>query len=161
MKHLEGTPNVQECRFAIIVSRYNELITNRLLEGAVDTLKRHGTSDEQIETAYVPGTWEIPVAAARYARSDRWDAVICLGAVLQGETSHAHHISSAVCSALMSLSVETGKPVALGVLTDATFEQALERAGGKMGNKGSEAALSAIEMINLLKKTPRYDGTGK
>lgn len=142
---------MQERRFAIIVSRYNELITNRLLEGAVDTLKRHGVSDEQIETAYVPGTWEIPVVAARYARSGGWDAVICLGAVLQGETGHARHISSAVCSALMSLSIETGKPVALGVLTDATFEQALERAGGKMGNKGSEAALSAIEMVNLLK----------
>jgi 6,7-dimethyl-8-ribityllumazine synthase len=151
MTSLEGTLKVQGRRFAIVVSRYNELITNRLLEGAIQTLKRHGASDEQIEVAYVPGAWEIPVAAARYARSTEWDAVICLGAVLQGETSHAHHISASVCSALMSLALETGKPITLGVLTDATFEQALERASGKMGNKGSEAALSAIEMVNVLK----------
>lgn len=151
MRNVEGTLNVQGRRFAIVVSRYNELITNRLLEGAVNTLKRYGAAEDQIEVCYVPGTWEIPVAAARYARSSGWDALVCLGAVLQGETGHAHHISSSVCSALMSLSIETGKPIALGVLTDATFEQALERAGGKAGNKGSEAALSAIEMVTLLK----------
>lgn len=151
MRNVEGTLNVQGRRFAIVVSRYNELITNRLLEGAVNTLERYGATANQIEICHVPGTWEIPVAAARYARFGDWDALICLGAVLQGETGHAHHISSAVCSALMGLSIETGKPVALGVLTEATFEQAMERAGGKMGNKGSEAALSAIEMVNLWK----------
>ncbi len=151
MDYLEGRLNAQGFRFAIVVSRYNELITDRLREGAVQTLLRHGASPEALEVFRVPGSWEIPLVAERCARAPEFDAVICLGAVLQGETSHAHHISASVCSALMRTMVETGKPITLGILTDATFEQALERAGGKMGNKGAEAALSAIEMVNLLK----------
>lgn len=150
MQIKEGSLSGQGKRFAIVVSRYNEIITERLLEGALKTLRRYGVKEEDIEVAFVPGAWEIPAAAARYVNDKQWQAVICLGAVLQGETSHADHISSAVCSALMGLMTGTGKPVALGVLTNATFEQALERAGGKLGNKGSEAALSAIEMASLL-----------
>lgn len=138
-------------RFAIVVSRYNEIVTDRLREGAVQTLLRYGADPAHIDTYTVPGAWEIPLIAGRCARSGRYDAVICLGAVLQGETSHAQHISASVCSALMAVMTETGVPVTLGVLTDATFEQALERAGGKAGNKGTEAALSALEMVNLLK----------
>ncbi|MCX7993240.1 MAG: 6,7-dimethyl-8-ribityllumazine synthase, partial [Fimbriimonadales bacterium] len=114
---------------------------------------RHGADPDAIDIYTVPGSWEIPVVAREGAHSNEYDAIICLGAVLQGETSHAQHISSVVCSALMSLMMETGKPIALGILTDATFEQGLARAGGKMGNKGNEAALSAIEMANLLRKT--------
>jgi len=106
-------------------------------------------SEDAIDIYRVPGSWEIPVVAARCARSKHYDAVICLGAVLQGETAHAQHISASVCHALMQLMLETGVPIALGILTEATFEQALERAGGKAGNKGTEAALSAIEMANL------------
>ncbi|MFN3690292.1 MAG: 6,7-dimethyl-8-ribityllumazine synthase [Fimbriimonadales bacterium] len=153
MNHFEGNLSAQGLRFAIIVSRYNELITDRLKEGAVQTLLRHGANPDAIDVYTVPGSWEIPVVARECVHSNEYDAVVCLGAVLQGETSHAQHISSAVCSALMRLMVETGKPIALGILTDATFEQGLARAGGKMGNKGSEAALSAIEMANLIRKT--------
>lgn len=153
MSHFEGTLNAQGLRFAIIVSRYNELITDRLKEGAIQTLLRHGADPNAIDIYTVPGSWEIPVVARECAHSNEYDAIICLGAVLQGETNHAQHISSAVCSALMHLMLETGKPIALGILTDATFEQGLARAGGKMGNKGSEAALSAIEMANLMHHT--------
>lgn len=153
MSHFEGTLNAQGLRFAIVVSRYNELITDRLKEGAIQTLLRHGADPNAIDIYIVPGSWEIPVVARECAQSGEYDAIICLGAVLQGETSHAQHISSTVCSALMNLMLETGKPIALGILTDATFEQGLARAGGKMGNKGSEAALSAIEMVNLMRKT--------
>ncbi|BCW95706.1 MAG: 6,7-dimethyl-8-ribityllumazine synthase [Fimbriimonadales bacterium] len=153
MSHFEGALSATGLRFAIVVSRYNELITDRLKEGAIQTLLRHGADPNAIDTYAVPGSWEIPLIARECAQSGEYDAVICLGAVLQGETSHAQHISSAVCSALMQIMLETGKPIALGVLTDATFEQGLARAGGKMGNKGSEAALSAIEMANLLRTT--------
>ncbi len=153
MSHIEGNLSAHGLRFAIVVSRYNELITDRLKEGAVQTLLRHGATPDAIDVYAVPGSWEIPVIARECAHSNEYDAVICLGAVLQGETSHAQHISSAVCSALMQLMMETGKPIALGILTDATFEQGLARAGGKMGNKGSEAALSAIEMATLIRKT--------
>ncbi|MGQ9656298.1 MAG: 6,7-dimethyl-8-ribityllumazine synthase [Fimbriimonadales bacterium] len=153
MSHFEGTLNAQGLRFAIVVSRYNELITDRLKEGAIQTLLRHGATPDAIDVYAVPGSWEIPLIARECAQSGEYDAVICLGAVLQGETSHAQHISSAVCGALLQLMLETSKPIALGILTDATFEQALARAGGKMGNKGSEAALSAIEMANLLRTT--------
>ncbi|MDW8105977.1 MAG: 6,7-dimethyl-8-ribityllumazine synthase [Armatimonadota bacterium] len=152
MSQFEGTLSAQGLRFALVVSRYNELITNRLQEGAVQTLLRHGADPNAIDIYRVPGSWEIPVVARECANSGEYDAIICLGAVLQGETAHAQHISSAVCSALMQLMMETGKPIALGILTEATFEQGLERAGGKLGNKGSEAALSAIEMANLMRQ---------
>jgi len=152
MSRFEGTLSAQGLRFALVVSRYNELITDRLQEGALQTLLRHGADPNAIDVYRVPGSWEIPLVARECAQSGEYDAIICIGAVLQGETSHAQHISSAVCSALMHLMLETGKPIALGILTEATFEQGLERAGGKLGNKGSEAALSAIEMANLMRK---------
>ncbi len=152
MSRFEGTLSAQGLRFALVVSRYNELITDRLQEGALQTLLRHGADPNAIDVYRVPGSWEIPLVARECAQSGEYDAIICIGAVLQGETSHAQHISSAVCSALMHLMLETGKPIALGILTEATFEQGLERAGGKLGNKGCEAALSAIEMANLMRK---------
>ncbi len=149
MAGYEGGLQAQGLRFAIVVSRYNALITDRLREGAVQTLLQHGADPNAIDLYSVPGSWEIPLAVQACARSQRYDAIICIGAVLQGETAHAHHISAAVCNALMRTMLDTGVPVALGILTEATFEQALERAGGKAGNKGAEAALSAIEMANL------------
>ncbi len=149
----EGGLQAKERRFAIVVSRYNELITERLLQGALSVLRRHGAGDDAIDIYRAPGSWEIPVIAGRCARSERYDAIICLGAILQGETAHAHHISASVCHALMQLMLETGVPIALGILTEASFEQALERAGGKAGNKGAEAALSALEMANLFQKS--------
>ncbi len=150
MNHFEGKLSAQGFRFAIVVSRYNDLITERLKEGAIQTLLRHSASRENIDIYYVPGSWEIPLIAEKCARLPDYDAVICIGAILQGETSHAQHISASVCSALMRIMMDTGKPITLGILTEATFEQALERAGGKAGNKGAESALSAIEMVNLL-----------
>jgi 6,7-dimethyl-8-ribityllumazine synthase len=146
----EGGLQAEGRRFALVVSRYNERITDRLMEGALGALRRHGASDDAIDIYRVPGSWEIPITAARCARSGRYDAIICVGAILQGETRHAHHISASVCHTLMQLMLETGVPITLGILTEATFEQALERAGGKLGNKGAEAALSALEMANLL-----------
>jgi 6,7-dimethyl-8-ribityllumazine synthase len=146
----EGGLQAEGRRFALVVSRYNERITDRLMEGALGALRRHGASDDAIDIYRVPGSWEIPITAARCARSGRYNAIICLGAILQGETRHAYHISASVCQALTQLMLETGLPITLGILTEATFEQALERAGGKLGNKGAEAALSALEMANLL-----------
>jgi 6,7-dimethyl-8-ribityllumazine synthase len=139
-------------RFAVVVSRFNDLVTRRLLDGALDTLRRHGVADECITVAWVPGSFEIPLVAHRLARSGRFTAVCCLGAVIQGETTHHEYINQQVAAGIMRAGQETGVAVTFGVLTCETLEQALERAGGKAGNKGSEAALAAIETANLLKK---------
>jgi 6,7-dimethyl-8-ribityllumazine synthase len=138
--------------FAVVVSRFNDLVTARLLEGAVATLKRHGAKDEQITTAWVPGSFELPIVADRLASSGRFAAVITLGAVIQGETSHHEYINSAMASGLMQIGLKSGRPVLFGVLTCHSMEQALDRAGGKAGNKGVEAALAAIETVNLLRQ---------
>lgn len=145
-------------RFAIIVSRWNELITKELLEGALDTLRQYG--DPEVEVLKVPGTWEIPVAAKTLlSRShSRPDAIVALGCILQGQTTHAKLLGSDVSAALMNLQVSTGVPIAWGILTPDTQEQALERAGMKHGNKGREAALAAIEMANLV-ETAAQDRT--
>lgn len=137
--------------FAIVVSRFNDLVTDRLLDGAIDCLRRHGGAEEQITVVHVPGSFEIPLAAAQLARSGRFAAVICLGAVIQGQTTHHEYINSQVASAIMSLSVECGLPVSFGIITCESMEQALDRAGGKVGNKGEEAAHAAIEMIDVLR----------
>lgn len=137
--------------FAIVVARFNDVVTRRLLDGALSTLREHGVADERITTAWVPGAFEIPLVASRLARSGRFAAVICLGAVIQGETLHHEYINAEVARAIMQIGLDTGIPVLFGVLTCRTMDQALERAGGKAGNKGSEAALAALEMAGLLK----------
>lgn len=141
-------------RFAVVVSRYNESITAKLLDGAVQTLVSAGIQDDQIEVAWVPGAWEIPVVAARWARSGRFAAVLCLGAVIRGETTHDQHINHQVSQSLGQLALETGVPVLFGVLTCNTLEQAIHRSGGNVGNKGVECAQAALEMVNLLEKLP-------
>ena len=139
-------------RVAIVVSRYNEDVTGRLLDGALATLREHGVDEERITTIDVPGAFEIPLAADRLARSGRYTAVVCLGAVIQGETMHHEYINQQVAAAIMRISLETGIPVAFGVLTCQTLDQALARAGGAAGNKGREAALAALDMITILRQ---------
>ena len=147
---LEGNLLLTNCRVAIVVSRFNELVTERLLTGAIDTFRRHGLADDRITIVRVPGSFEIPLPAKRLAESGEFAAVVCLGAVIQGETSHHEYINQPMSAAIMQASLSSGVPVAFGVLTCQSMEQALDRAGGKAGNKGIEATLAAIEMINLL-----------
>lgn len=149
---LHGQLNAADSAFAIVVSRFNDLITKRLLEGAIDTIVRHGGNADKITVAWVPGSFEIPLAASKLAKSGKYAAVVCLGAVIQGSTTHHEYINSQVASGIMSITRETGIPVTFGVITCESMEQALDRAGGKVGNKGHEATAAAIEMINLLKK---------
>lgn len=139
-------------RYAIVVSRFNEEVTGRLIDGAVETLRRRGLPEENVTIIWVPGAFEIPLAASRLADDGDFDAVICLGAVIQGETDHHEYINRAVAQGIMQAGLESGVPVLFGVLTCRTAEQALARAGGEAGNKGSEAALAAIEMVRLLEK---------
>ncbi|MCA9007000.1 MAG: 6,7-dimethyl-8-ribityllumazine synthase [Planctomycetaceae bacterium] len=152
MKHtlIEGDLLVRNASFAIVVSRWNELITRRLLEGALETFRRHGGSEENITVLWVPGSFELPLVADRLAKSGKFQAVCCLGAVIQGSTMHHDYINHQVAAGIMRSSQESGVPVLFGVLTCETMEQAMDRAGGKVGNKGGEAALAAIEMVNLL-----------
>jgi len=149
---LHGQLTADDLSFAIVVSRFNDLITKRLLEGAIDTVVRHGGSDDRITIVWVPGAFEIPLAASKCAKSGKYAAVVCLGAVIQGSTTHHEYINSQVAAGIMSITRETGIPVTFGVITCESMDQALDRAGGKVGNKGQEATLAAIEMINLLKK---------
>jgi len=141
-------------RFAIVVSRYNDSITGKLLTGAVETLTANGVSDKSIDIAWVPGAWEIPLVASRFVRHGEHAAVLCLGAVIKGETTHDQHINSQVSSSLGQLAIESGTPVLFGVLTCNTLEQAIHRSGGNVGNKGAECAEAALEMVNLLSKIP-------
>ena len=136
-------------KYAIVVARFNHFITDRLVEGCLDTLKRHEVKDEEIEIVRVPGAFEIPLAAKKLARKD-YDAVICLGAVIRGDTSHYDYVCSEVSKGIANVSLESGKPIIFGVVTTDTIEQAVQRAGTKAGNKGSDAAISAIEMANLM-----------
>ena len=142
-------------RFAIVVSRYNDSITKRLLSGAVSTLKEHGVQDSDVDIAWVPGAWELPLVTQRLAESRRYAAVICLGAVIRGETTHDQHINRQVSLSLGDISLRTGLPIAFGLLTCNSVEQAINRAGGSHGNKGNECALAALEMADLLRKLPR------
>jgi len=150
-KHFEGLLLGKGLRFGLVISRFNEFITKKLLEGAQDALLRHGVSQADIEIAWVPGSFEIPLIAKKLAQSKKYDAVICLGAVVRGGTPHFEYIATEVSKGIAKVSLETGLPVIYGVITADTLEQAIERAGTKMGNKGFEAAENAIEMANLLK----------
>jgi 6,7-dimethyl-8-ribityllumazine synthase len=141
-------------RFAIVVSRYNESITRKLLDGAVRTLGEHGVADERIAVAWVPGAWEIPLVARRLGRSGRYAAVLCLGAVIRGETSHDRHINRQVSLSLGQLALELDLPVPFGILTCESLEQAIHRSGGQVGNKGVECAEAALEMTSLLARIP-------
>ena len=149
---LEGFITGRELKFAIVVSRFNEFITNKLLGGALDTLHRHETRDEDIDVAWVPGAFEIPVVAKKFAESGKYDAVICLGAVIRGSTSHYDYVCNEVSKGVAQVNMSTGVPTIFGVVTTENTEQAIERAGTKAGNKGSDAAMAAMEMANLLKK---------
>ena len=147
---LEGNLLAGDIHVAIVVSRFNDLVTDRLLAGAIDTFRRHGVADNRITVVRVPGAFEIPLPAKRLAESGKFNAVVCLGAVIQGETSHHEYINHPMASAIMQASLSSGVPVTFGVLTCSSMEQAFDRAGGKAGNKGIEASLAAIETINLL-----------
>ncbi|MCJ7806478.1 MAG: 6,7-dimethyl-8-ribityllumazine synthase [Clostridia bacterium] len=149
MKTFEGKLIAREYRFAIIISRFNEFISGHLLSGALDCLKRHEAKDDLIDIIWVPGSFEIPLAAKRAAQSKRYDAVICLGAVIRGATPHFEYVASEVAKGVAHVGLETGIPVIFGVITSDTLEQAIERAGSKAGNKGWQAAASAIEMADL------------
>ncbi|WP_321475544.1 6,7-dimethyl-8-ribityllumazine synthase [uncultured Paludibaculum sp.] len=150
-KVFEGNLDGKGLKFALIVSRFNSFITERLLNGALDALSRAGVDQADIEIAKVPGSWEMPVVAAQLARQKRHHGVICLGAVIRGETPHFDYVAGEAAKGLAHVSLETGIPIAFGVLTTNTLEQAIDRAGAKGGNKGFESAMTAIEMANLVK----------
>ena len=137
-------------KVGIVASRFNSFIVNKLLDGAVDGLVRHGVSEENITACWVPGAFEIPVAAQQMAQSDKYDAVICVGAVIRGSTSHYDYVCTEVSKGIAEVGLKTGKPVLFGVVTTENIEQAIERSGSKAGNKGYDCALSAIEMVNLM-----------
>lgn len=150
MRIIEGNLVSQEIRIGIVAARFNEFIVSKLVGGAVDALKRHGVDEENIELAWVPGAFEIPLVAQKMAQSDKYDAVICLGAVIKGSTPHFDYVCAEVSKGVASISLKEQKPVIFGVITTDSIEQAIERAGTKSGNKGYDAAVSAIEMVNLL-----------
>lgn len=149
---LEGLLSAEGFRFAIVVSRFNDFISSRLVDGAVDALERHGASNDQICIVKVPGAFETPLAAKKLAETGQYDAVICLGAVIRGATPHFDYVAAEVSKGIANVSLDTGVPVTFGVLTTDNLEQAIERAGSKSGNKGYEAAMAAVEMVNLFKE---------
>ena len=151
-KIIQGDLNAKGLKFGIVAARFNDFITARLLDGAVDALIRHGASDTDIEVVRVPGAYEIPLVAQQLARTKKYNAVICLGAVIRGATPHFEYVSAEVSKGVAAVSMETGLPVVFGVLTTDTIEQAVERAGTKAGNKGADAALCALELANLLRR---------
>jgi 6,7-dimethyl-8-ribityllumazine synthase len=152
MTEINGNLSAEGLKFGIVVGRFNDLITNKLLEGALDCIVRHGGSENDITVVRVPGSFEIPLVAKKMAKTGNYDAVICLGAVIRGSTPHFEYVASEVTKGIALVSLETEIPVSYGILTTDTIEQAVERAGTKMGNKGFDAALSAIEMANLLRE---------
>ena len=151
-KTLEGKISAEGYRFGLIVSRFNEFISSKLVEGALDALKRHGATEEQLLLVKVPGAFEIPLVAKKLAESGKVDAVICLGAVIRGSTPHFDYVAAEVSKGIAVVALDTKVPVAFGVLTTDNLEQAIERAGTKSGNKGWDAALAAMEMVNLFKQ---------
>jgi len=152
MKVYEGKLIAEGLKFGIIVARFNEFIGGKLLSGALDGLKRHGVEEGSVEIAWVPGAFEIPLVAQKMAKSGKYDGVICLGAVIRGATSHYEFVAGEVTKGIASVTLQTGVPVIFGVLTTENIEQAIERAGTKAGNKGYDAAVTAIEMANLLRQ---------
>jgi len=152
MKVIEGKLNAKDLKFGIVVGRFNEFISSKLLGGAVDALKRHDAEEDNIEMVWAPGSYEIPLIAKKMASSGKFNAIICLGAVIRGATPHFDYVSGEVAKGIATASLETEVPIIFGVLTTDTLEQAIERAGTKSGNKGFDAAMAAIEMGNLMKK---------
>lgn len=152
MKVIQGELQAKGLKFAIVVSRFNDFITGKLLDGAVDALLRHGAKDEDIDVVKVPGAFEIPLIAKKLASKSAYNAVICLGTVIRGATPHFEYVASEVSKGIASASLDTGIPIAFGVITSDTIEQAVERAGAKSGNKGFDAAITAIEMAQVMKK---------
>ncbi|HOX25228.1 MAG TPA: 6,7-dimethyl-8-ribityllumazine synthase [Candidatus Krumholzibacteria bacterium] len=148
-KHYEGRFDARGQRIAIVASRFNDLFTRELLDGAQDCLRRHGVGDDQVDTCWVPGGFEIPLAAKRLAGTGRYAAVICLGCLIQGDTPHFHLVSSEVTKGIAQVGLESAVPVIYGIVTAETLDQAIERAGTKAGNRGFDAALTALEMIDL------------
>ena len=151
MKVYEGDLVSKNIKIGIVVARFNEFITSKLLSGAIDSLKRENVKDEDIEVAWVPGAFEIPLIASKMAKSKKYDAIICLGAVIRGSTNHYDYVCSEVSKGIANVSLSNDIPVMFGVLTTDNIEQAIERAGSKAGNKGSECAHGAIEMVNLIR----------
>ena len=152
MKVIEGDLQAEGLKFGIIVSRFNDFITGKLLDGALDALRRHGAGEKDIEVVKVPGSFEIPMVARKLATKGTYHALICLGTVIRGATPHFEYVSAEVSKGIASASMETGIPIAFGVITSDTIEQAVERAGTKSGNKGWDAAITAIEMAQVMKK---------
>ena len=152
MKVLEGNLVANDVKIGIVVGRFNEFIVSKLLGGALDGLKRHGVSEDNISVAYVPGAFEIPLIAKKMAQSDKYDAVICLGAVIKGATPHFDYVCAEASKGIATVALNAEKPVLFGVLTTYSIEQAIERAGTKGGNKGYDVAVGAIEMINLMRE---------
>lgn len=152
MKTLEGKLTAKNMKIAIVVARFNEFITSKLLSGCVDCLIRHEAADEDLTVAWVPGAFEIPMAAKKLAESGKYDAVICLGAVIRGATPHFDYVCAETSKGIAQVSMQTGVPVAFGVLTTENIQQAVERAGTKAGNKGVDCAMTAMEMVNLFKE---------
>lgn len=152
MKVIQGELEAKGLKFGIIVSRFNDFITGKLLDGAMDALLRHGAKEDDIEVVKVPGSFEIPLIAKKLASKGSYNAIICLGTVIRGATPHFEYVSAEVSKGIASASMETGVPIAFGVLTTDTIEQAVERAGTKSGNKGWDAAITAIEMARVIKK---------
>ena len=151
-KVTEGDLSVRDLRFALVVSRFNDFVVEPLVRGAVDALKRHGAAEKQIEIVRVPGAFDIPVVARKLAQSRRYEALVALGAVIRGQTPHFDYVAGECASGLARIALESGVPIGFGVLTTDTVEQAVDRAGGKAGNKGADAALAALEMANLLRR---------
>jgi 6,7-dimethyl-8-ribityllumazine synthase len=149
---VEGTYAAQDASFSIVVSRFNAFITEKLLDGALDALRRHGADMDRVTVVWCPGSFEIPLVARKLAESDVYDAVLCLGAVIRGATSHYDLVAGEVAKGVGQVALQTGVPVIFGVITTDTIEQAIERAGTKAGNKGADAAVAAIEMVNLLRQ---------
>ena len=152
MKTLEGKLTAKNMKIAIVVARFNEFITSKLLSGCIDCLIRHEAADEDLTVAWVPGAFEIPMAAKKLAESGKYDAVICLGAVIRGATPHFDYVCPEASKGIAQVSMQTGVPVAFGVLTTENIQQAVERAGTKAGNKGVDCAMTAMEMVNLFKE---------
>lgn len=153
MKTVEAKLNADKKKFAILISRFNKFITKRLLDGAVNELKRHGADEKKIEIIWIPGAFEIPCLAQKLASSKKYDALICLAAIIKGETPHFDYVASEAAKGIANISINTGIPVIFGVITADNLEQAIDRAGSKNGNKGEDAARVAIEMANLMEKT--------
>jgi len=150
-KQFEGMLLGKGLKFGLVISRFNEFFTRKLLEGAQDALVRHGVSEEDIEVAWVPGSFEVPLIALKLAQTRKYDAIICLAAVVRGDTPHFEYVTAEITKGIAKVGLETGLPVTYGIITADTLEQAIERAGTKAGNKGFDAATSAIEMANLIK----------